>query len=449
VPAVHAAPLLCLIDPFSGEALVGSFGCLNCQVLFFSDPLHKMNPVVIDLGSESVKAGYANQVPDEHEPRIIVPSLVNVHPRGTNAQKAKSSSAGRTVRVVQRGSVSSMEYLDGMLHYLLYDQLGWEKGEEGSVLFVEPLFVGKAERELLTQLMFEGYNVSGLYLHDAAALSLMAAGKLAGISVDIGHGKVDIAAVSEGVTQAPGAARMRFACEHLTLLLGQLLAKQQPGLPRFTPQQLAALKVQCSRAAASAEALQHALSNPPQQQPLQANSAADPQQQQQTRSSEPGSEQPDQPQLPPLGTPQEYTLPDGTKITVTTEGAQTAEALFQPSAALGHPTPGLIDCILDCVSELPDQALKRSALDGVLLCGGGACIPGIHDRVLHELTAQLPGGLAPKIHRLPEYMCQPSPQYIPWLGGAIMAKMVAYNSHFMIKAEYEEIGPSAVHRKCA
>lgn len=30
-----------------------------------------------------------------------------------------------------------------------------------------------------------------------------------------------------------------------------------------------------------------------------------------------------------------------------------------------------------------------------------------------------------------------------------MAKMVAYNSHFMIKAEYEEIGPSAVHRKCA
>lgn len=177
------------------------------------------NPVVIDLGSESIKAGFAGQVPDAGEPRIITPSLVQVHPRGT---QANGNSGGRVMPVVQRGSVTSMDRLDAMLHYLLYDQLGWEKGDEGSVLFVEPLFVGKAEREQLTQLMFEGYNVSGLYLHDAAALSLFAAGKLAGISVDIGHGKVDIAAVSEGVTQAQGAARMSFAgeqpCQHAPLM---------------------------------------------------------------------------------------------------------------------------------------------------------------------------------------------------------------------------------------
>lgn len=404
------------------------------------------NPVVIDLGSESIKAGYASQVPDADEPQIITPSLVNVHPRGT---KANGSSGGRMARVVNRGSTTSVECLDAMLHYLLYDQLGWVKGEEGSVLFVEPLFVGKNEREQLTQLMFEGYNVSGLYLHDAAALSLFAAGKLAGISIDIGHGKVDIAAVSEGVTQAPGAARMSFAGEQLTQLLGRLLAKQQPGLQQLNLKQLGALKVQCCRAAGSADSLQELLLHGPQQ-PQQANPSTQQPPGPSTAADADGqTQEQDHPQLPPLGTPQEYTLPDGTKITVTTEGAQVAEALFRPSEALGAPTPSLIDCIIDCVNELPDLQLRRSALDGVLLSGGGACIPGLHERVQHDLRAQLPTGLAPKLSFLPEYMLQATPQYTAWLGGAIMAKMVAYNSHFMIKAEYEEIGPSAVHRKCA
>lgn len=365
------------------------------------------NPVVLDLGSESIKAGFAGQVPDADEPRIITPSLVHVHPRGT---KANGSTGGRVARVVNRGSITSMECLDAMLHYLFYDQLGWVKGEEGSVLFVEPLFVGKSEREQLTQLMFEGYNVSGLYLHDAAALSLFAAGKLAGISIDIGHGKVDIAAVSEGVTQAPGATRMSFAGEQLTQLLGRVLTKQQPGLPQLNMKQLGALKVQCCRAAPTADALQELLAHgpqPPQPPPPQANPDNSGQQQQQPDAQQQLAQQQDgAQQLPPLGTPQEYTLPDGTKITIGSEGTQTAEALFRPAQALGAPTPSIIDCIIDCVNELPDQQLRRSALDGVLLSGGGACIPGLHERVLHDLRSQLPTGLAPKLSFVPEYMLQ-------------------------------------------
>lgn len=243
------------------------------------------------------------------------------------------------------------------------------------------------------------------------------------------------------------------AGEQLTRLLGSLLAQQQPHLQQLTLQQLGALKVQSCRAAASADALQKLLTQPPQHQlPQQVNPTSSTQQQQQPGSIAAGDQPPQddqQQQLPPLGLPQEYTLPDGTKLTVSTEGAQTAEALFRPAAALGAPTPSLIDCIVDCVNELPDQQLRRSALDGVLLSGGGACMPGLHERVVQDLRAQLPTGLAPKLSYLPEYMLQPTPQYTAWLGGAIMAKMVAYNSHFMIKAEYEEIGPSAVHRKCA
>jgi actin-related protein len=66
-----------------------------------------------------------------------------------------------------------------------------------------------------------------------------------------------------------------------------------------------------------------------------------------------------------------------------------------------------------------------------------------------DMRAQLPNSLVPSLCQLPEYMAVQSPQYVPWVGGAVMAKLVAHQGHFMIKAEYEEVGPSAVHRKCA
>lgn len=390
------------------------------------------NPVVIDLGSESIKAGYAAHVPSEHEPRIITPSLVTINGRSNGfSEQPQASTSGRSQRLIDRGHVTSFECLDSMLNYLLYEQLGWVEGEEGSVLFVEQLFHGKAEREQLAQLMFEGFNAMGIFLHDAAVCSLFAVGKLAGCSIDIGHGTIDVATVTEGVTNAPGAVRMSFAGEQLTELLGKLV--QQQGI-HLQPHQLNALKIQCCRAAASADAYHKLMQNPAAAVAAAAASSAE----------QPSSSSaPQQPQ-----DSQEYTLPDGTKICITTEGHQVTEALFDPTL-LGHSTPGIVDCILESLNDHPDPSLKRSIVENVLISGGGACIPGIGRRILQDMQAQLPNSLAPTLAQLPEYMALQSPHYIPWVGGAVMAKLVAYQSHFMIKAEYEEIGPSAVHRKCA
>jgi actin-related protein len=43
---------------------------------------------------------------------------------------------------------------------------------------------------------------------------------------------------------------------------------------------------------------------------------------------------------------------------------------------------GLVDCILESLNDHPDPSLKRSILESVLVCGGGACIPGLGDRIL-------------------------------------------------------------------
>lgn len=48
----------------------------------------------------------------------------------------------------------------------------------------------------------------------------------------------------------------------------------------------------------------------------------------------------------------------------------------------------------------------------------------------------------------PEYMPENLSQYSAWVGGAILAKVVFPQNQHVTKADYDENGPSVVHRKC-
>ena len=68
-------------------------------------------------------------------------------------------------------------------------QLGWQAGDEGNLLLAEAQGTPKVGRETATQLMFETFNVAGLFIADEPVLSLYAHGKLTGCVIDFGHGK--------------------------------------------------------------------------------------------------------------------------------------------------------------------------------------------------------------------------------------------------------------------
>ena len=48
----------------------------------------------------------------------------------------------------------------------------------------------------------------------------------------------------------------------------------------------------------------------------------------------------------------------------------------------------------------------------------------------------------------PEYMPENLTMYSAWVGGAILAKVVFPQNQHITKADYDETGPSVVHRKC-
>jgi len=84
----------------------------------------------------------------------------------------------------------------------------------------------------------------------------------------------------------------------------------------------------------------------------------------------------------------------------------------------------------------------RDLYGNVVLSGGTTMFPGIADRMQKELTALAPSTMKIKI------IAPPERKYSVWIGGSILASLSTFQQMWISKEEYDESGPSIVHRKC-
>ena len=68
--------------------------------------------------------------------------------------------------------------------------------------------------------------------------------------------------------------------------------------------------------------------------------------------------------------------------------------------------------------------------------------PGLSDRMQKEITALAPSSTKVKI------IAPPERKYSVWIGGSILASLSTFQQMWISKQEYDESGPSIVHRKC-
>ncbi|KDO83433.1 hypothetical protein CISIN_1g017944mg [Citrus sinensis] len=324
-----------------------------------------MEAAVVDAGSKLLKAGPA--IPDQ-APSMVIPSqMKRVLEDGSSSVDNSTLVEDVTVDPVVRGFIRDWDAMEDLLHHVLYAGLGWEEGNEGQILFTDPLCSPKAVREQLVQLMFETFNISGFYSSEQAVLSLYAVGRISGCTVDIGHGKIDIAPVIEGAVQHIASRRFEVGDE------------------------LAYEKTQ-----KSCEIEQH-------------------------------------------------TLPDGQVIRIGKERYTVGEALFQPSI-LGLEAHGIVEQLVHTISTVSSEN-HRQLLENTVLCGGTTSMTGFEDRFQKE-AGLCSSAIRPTLVKPPEYMPENLTLYSAWIGGAILAKVVFPQNQHITKADYDESGPSVVHRKC-
>ena len=134
-----------------------------------------------------------------------------------------------------------------------------------------------------------------------------------------------------------------------------------------------------------------------------------------------------------------YELPDGQVITVGNERFRCTEAIFNPSL-LGVSSVGLQDLVYGAVMKC-DIDLRDYLLRNILLSGGNTMFPGFRERVMKEVTCLVNTGVKVKVTAPPERNIS------SWIGGSILASLSDFHKICFSNAEYNEYGPSLVHRK--
>jgi len=136
-----------------------------------------------------------------------------------------------------------------------------------------------------------------------------------------------------------------------------------------------------------------------------------------------------------------YELPDGQVITIGNERFRVVESLFQPSR-LGYCCRGIHELVYETIMKC-DVDIRSTLYGNIVLSGGSSCFPGIADRLQKELVS-LVGTASMKV----KIIAPPERKYSVWIGGSILASLSTFQQMWISKEEYDESGPSIVHRKC-
>jgi actin len=93
--------------------------------------------------------------------------------------------------------------------------------------------------------------------------------------------------------------------------------------------------------------------------------------------------------------------------------------------------------------QLCDVDIRKDLYNNVIMSGGSTMFEGIADRMEKELT-----GMAPSTIMTIKVVAPPERKYSVWIGGSILSSLSTFQAMWITKDEYDESGPSVVHKKC-
>ncbi len=89
-----------------------------------------------------------------------------------------------------------------------------------------------------------------------------------------------------------------------------------------------------------------------------------------------------------------------------------------------------------------DIDIRKDLYGNIVLSGGTTMFPGIVDRLQREITSLAPSEMKIKI------IAPPERKFSTWIGGSILASLSTFQHMWISKEDYDESGPTIVHRKC-
>ena len=377
--------------------------------------------IIIDNGTGYCKAGLSN----EEGPRSVFPSCVG-YPKyqeilynrdykdffiGDDALNKKA--VLKLKYPMEHGVVNNWDDMEKIWGHIFTNELRVAP-EEHNVMLTEAPLNPKENREKMAQIMFETFNVPGLYISIQAVLSLYSAGKNTGLVLDSGDGVTHAVPIFEGYRLPHAILRLDIAGRDLTEYMVNLLS--ETGNRFYTTAEKEIVKD------IKEKSIYIPLNFEEEKEKVESFS---------------------------------YELPDGNHIIVRDQRIRCPEVLFKPSM-LGKEGLGIHD-LCDLAIQQCDIDLRKELYYNILLSGGNAMIKGLSERLTAVLKKKR-GALLADIRVLPKQneddenkenrIKKYDIKFAVWDGGKVASNLSDFESQWITKEEHEEYGATILHRKC-
>eukprot|EP01083_Nonionella_stella_P160260 523703_1 len=373
-------------------------------------------PLVLDNGSGWMRAGFSG----DDAPRAAFPMAVG-RPRHQGVMVGMSNNdvyvgdeaiAKRGILAlkypvhVEHGivSVTNWDDMEKIWHHTFYNELGVTPDEHPVLLTESPLNT-KSNREKMTKIMFETFNVPRFYVANTAVLALYASGRTTGVVIEIQEGVIYTVPVYEGYALPHAVLQLPFGMSDLTDYMTRILTERGY---RFT--------TVAERATVRdiLETLSYiALAYDDEMEKCETSSELE----------------------------KQYELPDGSTITIGSELFRAPEVLFKPNF-IRLEADGIHKMVFQSIMKC-DVDIRKDMYGNIVLAGIGTMFPGLQERIKKDIEALAPNGMAIKI------IAPRDRKYFAWIGGSRLSSLSTFEDRWISKQEYDESGPSIVHRKCA
>merc|ERR1712159_894952 len=376
--------------------------------------------LVIGNGSGTIKAGIAG----EDAPKVMFSTVVGY-------AKHKSTVVGMGEREcyvgdqaiqkrgtlllknpIEKGLVENWDDMERVWHHTFFNELRVNPSDDiGCVLLTEAPLNPKVNRETITQVMFESFNVPATFIAMQAVLALYASGRTTGVVVDSGDGVSHTVPIYEGYAMPHSIQRINLAGRDLTDYICKILQESKITLPT-TAERESGKKIK--------EDLCYVSDN--------------------------FSEEVDN----FAGKEKQFEMPDGTVVTVHNQMIRCPELMFKPSLD-GKEMMGLHELTKKTVNDC-DLDVRKDLLGNVVMSGGMTMFPNMPERLQTELQQLVPEATKVKVIAPPERMTS------VWIGGSILSSLSTFARMWICRESdpdatppivgYEEIGPRIVHQMC-